>query len=96
MSLKDRLVNQILYMKVSGEAEVKNPNDYIFSSLTNPPLKVVNRHGTDDEMEWDVECPNCNKIVNYGEGTAMVSGHVYCFTEGCRESLMKKLEHKEV
>lgn len=92
MSLLDRLQHQALYLRINEGEEVKDPNEYLFASLTQPPLKVVKKYDSDDEMKWDVECPNCGKVINYGEEIFMISGHHYCINEGCREKLVAKLE----
>ena len=89
---KDRAIYKLLNEIVSSSPEDKDPNDYIYGSLTQPPLKVVNKHNIDDEMKWDVECPNCGQVVNYGEEIFMMSGHHYCIHKGCREKLTKNLK----
>lgn len=94
MSQRERILFMSLNQKIRGKVEDKNPNDYLYASLSQPPIEVVDKHNSDDELLWDVKCPNCGKIVNYGEETAMSSGHIYCFSDGCRESLMKKLKGK--
>ena len=84
MSQLDRHLFMALNQKVRNKDENKNPDDYLYASLSQPPIKVVDKHNSDDELLWDVECPNCGRVVNYGEQTAMASGHIYCFSEGCR------------
>ncbi len=84
MSKIDRLSYMALNKMVTRKySEWKDPDDYIYASISQPPIKVVNKFHTDDEMEWDVECPNCNKVVNYGEHIFMESGQIYCDSEGC-------------
>ena len=86
----ERRLMQALNNKVRGvnEAEEIDPNDYIYASLSQPPIKVIDKHNTNDEMEWDVECPNCGAVVNYGKEIFMNSGQLYCATDGCRENLL--------
>ena len=81
----DRLFAMGANKAVMGENfEWKDPDDYIYASLSQPPIKVVKKYG-DDEMEWDVECPNCHKVVNYGRHIFMEAGQLYCDSEGCYE-----------
>lgn len=68
----------------------KNPDDWLYASLSQLPLRVVDKHGSDDDLDWDVECPNCGAIVNYGEHLFMLSGSFYCSTDGCREKLLER------
>lgn len=62
----------------------------LYASLTQPPIKVIDKHGTDDEMEWTVKCPNCGSYKNYGTQIFMSSGRIYCDAKGCREKLEAK------
>ena len=62
----------------------------LYASLSQPPIKVIDKHGTDDEMEWTVECPNCGAYKNYGTQIFMSNGHIYCDAKGCREKLEAK------
>ena len=69
----------------------KNTDEYIYASLSQPPIKIIDKNGSNDELDYTVECPNCGSHVNYGEHTYMLSGHIYCDTKGCRESLIERL-----
>lgn len=83
MSKEDRLKYMALNKAVTGEDFAhKDPDDYIYASLSQPPIRVVKKKG-DDEMDWDVECPNCHKVVNYGRHIFMESGQIFCDSEGC-------------
>lgn len=62
----------------------------LYASLTQPPIKVIDKHDTDDELEWTVECPNCGSYKKYGTQIFMSSGHIYCDAKGCREKLEAK------
>lgn len=92
MDNKQKLMAKMLNMAVMGDKfEDKSLDDYIYASLSQPPIKIIDKNGSDDELDYTVECPNCGSYVNYGEHTYMLSGHIYCDTDGCREKLCKKL-----
>ena len=63
----------------------------LYASISQPPIKVIDKHGTDDEMEWTVECPNCGAHKKYGTQVFMNSGRIYCDAKGCREKLEAEL-----
>lgn len=69
----------------------KNTNEYIYASLAQPPIKILNKNGSNDEMDFTVECPNCHNAVRYGDSIYMLNGYIYCNTKGCREYLTAKL-----
>lgn len=69
----------------------KNTEEYLYASLSQPPIKIIDENGSDDELDYTVECPNCGSHVNYGEHIYMLSGHIYCDTKGCRENLIERL-----
>ena len=52
----------------------KDINKYIYASLTQPPIKIIDENGSNDELDYTVECPNCKHWVNYGEEIFMLSG----------------------
>ena len=90
MSKTDRLSYMALNKMVMGkDFEWKDPDDYIYASLSQPPVKVVKKIG-DDEMDWDVECPNCHKAVNYGRHIFMEAGQLFCDSEGCYKMFKMK------
>lgn len=94
MSLSDRVTWAALNHSVRGyRYEWKNPNDWLHVSLSQPPIRVLNKHDTDDELAWDVECPNCGSKVNFGKQIFMISGRLYCSTKGCREKLLKEAKY---
>lgn len=66
----------------------KDTNEYLYASLSQPPIKIIDKNGSDDELDFTVECPNCGNHANYGKEIFMVSGHIYCSTKGCREKLV--------
>lgn len=76
---------------VSGDNFVeKDEEDYIYASLSQPPIKIVNKNNSNSVFDYTVECPNCGKHVNYGEETFMISGHIYCSDEECRKNAIEK------
>ena len=75
--------------------EDKNLDDYIYASLSQPPIKIIDKNGSRDVLDYTVECPNCGNYVNYGSEIMMLSGHIYCSkTIGCREKLFKELNYE--
>lgn len=94
MSLSDRVTWAALNSRVMEDKfEYKNPNDWLYASLSQPPIKVLDKHATDDEMAWDVECPNCGSKVNFGKQIFMISGRLYCSTKDCREKLLREVKN---
>jgi len=95
MNNKQKLMAKMLNMAITGDKFVdENLDNYIYASLTQPPIKIIDKNGSDDELDYTVECPNCGSYVNYGEHTYMLSGHIYCDTNGCREKAFNKYEKK--
>lgn len=91
MSKHDRTMFKIMNKLVTQkDFENKNPDDYIYASLSQPPIKVLDKHGTDDEFKWTVECPNCKRAVIYGDEIFMVSGHLYCSDEKCKKQAYER------
>lgn len=85
---KQDIVAKMLNMAVTGNKFVNEDLDnYIYASLSQPPIKIIDKNNSDDELDYIVECPNCGKHVNYGNDIFMLSGHLYCSTKGCREQL---------
>ena len=62
----------------------KSEDEYIYASLSQPPIKIIDKNGSDDELDYTVECPNSHRHINYGNEIFMVSGHIYCSSESCR------------
>lgn len=91
MNLRSNIQAKMLNAMLTGkDFENRDVEEYIYASLTQPPIKIIDKCDSDDEMEYIVECPNCKSHIKYGEHTYMLSGHIYCDTEGCRESLVNK------
>lgn len=83
MSKKDRLAYKALNAMAMQEEFIDKDDDYLYASITQPPLKVVDKNGSDDEFKWTVICPNCGRNVNFGNETKMRSGKIYCdYCEG--------------
>ena len=92
MSKHDRTMFKIMNKLVTQkDFENKNPDDYIYASLSQPPIKVLDKHGTDDEFKWTVECPNCKRAVIYGDEIFMVSGHLHCSDEKCKKQAYERV-----
>ena len=86
-------IAQALNYSITGENFVyADPNEYIYASLSQPPIKIIDKNDSDDELDYTVECPNCHKYVNYGTQIYMISGHLYCNNKGCREKLIEENE----
>ena len=89
------LFAKVLNYKVTGNKfENKDTNEYIYASLSQPPIKIIDKNGSNDELDYTVECPNCGNYVNYGNEIFMLSGHIYCSNNGCREKLVKELRYE--
>lgn len=93
MGATERLKYMALNKAVMKDEFVfEDPDDYIYASLSQPPIRVLDKHNTDDEFRWDVECPNCKRKVNYGKEIFMVSGHLYCSDKKCRDEVWEKVK----
>lgn len=93
MDLQNNIRAMFLNATITGiKFEYKDPNEYIYASLTQPPIKIINKNGSEDELYFTVECPNCGKYVNYGEEIYMLNGYLYC-DEKCREKLLKENDY---
>lgn len=90
MSRTTRLLAGMLNQAVTGRKFHGPDKMELYASLTQPPIKVVDKHDTDDEMEWTVECPNCGAYKNYGTQIFMSSGRIYCDAKDCREKMEAK------
>lgn len=83
---------KLLNRAVTGSKFIdKNKDEYIYASLSQPPIKIVSKNGSNDELDYTVECPNCHRHVNYGHEIFMVSGHLYCSSNKCRDEVFKKV-----
>jgi endogenous inhibitor of DNA gyrase (YacG/DUF329 family) len=90
--IKDRVIGKCLNAMTMGKDFVnKNLDEYLYASLSQPPIKIIDKNGSNDELDYTVECPNCHKHVNYGTGIYMLNGYLYCSKE-CRERLLNENE----
>lgn len=93
---KDQYVAKIMNAVVMGmEFEDKPLDQYLYASLSQPPIKIIDRNNSDDELDYTVECPNCGNHVNYGTQIFMRSGHLYCNNKGCLEKLEREFNYEE-
>ena len=90
MSRINRLLAAMLNQAVTGRKFHGPDGMELYASISQPPIKVIDKHGTDDEMEWTVECPNCGAHKKYGTQVFMSGGRIYCDANGCREKLEVK------
>ena len=85
-------IAKVLNFAVTGDKFVnKDTDNYIYASLSQPPIRIVDKNDSDDELDYTVECPNCDCYVNYGNQIFMRSGHIYCNNKGCLEKLERIL-----
>lgn len=68
---------------------------YIYASLSQPPIKIIDKRGSNDELDYIVECPNCKSHVCYGTDIYMYSGHIYCSNKGCREKVVNNYDRSK-
>ena len=90
------VVAKMINHNITGNRFIdKSVDEYIYASLSQPPIKIIDKCGSDDELDYIVECPNCGSHVNYGEHIYMLSGYIYCSSEGCRKWLLVKKPYLE-
>lgn len=90
--MKRKNVSKILNFMITRDKFVnKDENEYIYASLSQPPIKIIDKNNSDDELNFTVECPNCGNHAIYGKNIFMISGHIYCSKEGCRDKLIERL-----
>lgn len=82
------LIAKIINKDLTGDKFVdRDLDNYIYTSLTQPPIKIIDKNESDDELDFTVECPSCHRPVNYGTEIFMVSGHIYCTDENCKKKV---------
>lgn len=70
----------------------KDTNEYIYASMSQPPVKIIDKNGSDNELDFTVECPTCGSHVNFGKNMRMISGHIYCdSSESCQNTVYHEL-----
>lgn len=93
--MNEKLFAKILNAQLTGSKFVNEDLDnYIYASLTQPPIKILDKRNSDDELDYIVECPNCHSAICYGTDIFMYSGHIYCSNKGCREEVVAKYESR--
>ena len=45
--------------------EDKDLDNYIYASLSQPPIKIIDKRNSTNELDYIVECPNCKNHVCY-------------------------------
>ena len=89
--MEEKLFAKVLNAIVTQDKfENKDLDDYIYASLSQSPIKVLDKKNSDDELDYIVECPNCHSAVCYGTDTFMYAGHIYCSNKGCREEVVSR------
>lgn len=90
---REQIIAKMLNCSVTGDKFVdKDLDNYIYASLSQPPIKILDKRNSNDELDFIVECPNCHSAVCYGTDIFMYSGHIYCSNKGCREEVVSKYE----
>lgn len=93
--MNNNLTAKLLNYAITGSKfDDKDIDEYIYASLSQPPIKIINKNESDDELNYTIECPNCGCYVNYGNQIFMRSGYIYCDNKGCMEKLEKFLESR--
>ncbi len=88
-NINSKMLNALV---MENKFEDKSLNDYIYASLSQPPIKILDKRNSNDELDYIVECPNCHNSVCYGTDIFMYSGHIYCSNKGCREEVVSEYE----
>lgn len=71
MVSKDAIVAKELNAFITGFSFVdKSLEDHIYASLSQPPIRIINKNGSDNEMDFTVECPNCKKAGDWRRSNA--------------------------
>ena len=92
--MNEKETAKILNAIITDKDFVDKPlNDYIYASLSQSPIKILDKRNSNDELDYIVECPNCHSAVCYGTDIFMYSGHIYCSNEGCREEVVKNMKN---
>lgn len=93
--MEEKLFAKVLNVIVTQDKfENKDLDDYIYASLSQPPIKILDKKNSDNELNYIVECPNCHSAVCYGTDTFMYAGHIYCSNKGCREEVVSRYEKR--
>lgn len=85
MTKDEEIELKLLNKLVERENFIDLPTeDYFYASLSQPPIRIVNRMKSDDELDWIVECPNCHENTKFAD-TCMCHGKIYC--DYCRDKI---------
>ena len=77
-----------LNSQVMGKEFVnKSTDEYIYASLSQPPIKIIDKCNSTNRYNYIVECPCCGNHVCYGTSIFMIRGHIYCNSDRCKEKL---------
>lgn len=86
----NELAKGINLMVMQDKFVNKDTDKYIYASLSQPPIKIIDKNGSNDELDYTVECPNCHRHVNYGNSIFTLAGHIYCDDENCRKQVYEE------
>ena len=67
---------------------------YLYASLSQPPIKILDKRDSLDELDYIVECPNCHRAVCYGTDIFMIGGYLYCSNDSCREEVIARYNNR--
>ena len=67
---------------------------YLYASLSQPPIRILDKKGSLDELNYIVECPNCHRAVCYGTDIFMIGGYLYCSNDSCREEVIARYNNR--
>lgn len=87
---KDIIAKGLNAILTGDKFENKDLDNYIYASLTQPPIKIIDKNNSEDELDFTVECPNCKRHVNYGNEIFMIGGHLYCSDDNCANEVIEK------
>lgn len=67
---------------------------YLYASLSQPPIRILDKRDSLDELDYIVECPNCHRAVCYGTDIFMIGWHLYCSNDSCREEVIARYNNR--
>lgn len=91
MNKHEQAEARALHMIVTKE-QPKDLDKYLYASITDDPIKIISTNGSDDALDYTVECPNCKTHTLYGTGLFMDTGMHYCEHHNCHEQVIQKLK----
>ena len=93
---KNILAKGLNALVTENKFDDKPLDKYIYASLSQPPIKILDKRNSEDELDYIVECPNCHSAVCYGTDIFMYSGHIYCSNKGCREEVVSNYDRNKL